>query len=375
MKKTLTIISTYPQFGSKNIGDQLITNKLIELIQKLGDYNIQIIWRAAPWNEVKDIILSSDHIFFACLAIRPNMHSREYPYLEKVINSGVPFSVISAGTDLPVHSRTKAEGSTVFDNFTPETKNILQEINNKAITATTRGYLTQELCNRLDLKRFLFSGDIAFYNQNHSKEKFTKGKTIEKIIISDPHYPKIFMDSFKSLHKGIKAIFPESEIIVAQHGINKDIDDFCKKNGIATKKIYETPDSGLNIYDDADLHVGFRVHAHVSALSRKKYSYLLEQDGRGCDYGITLSRKISVPSQPTPRINLSIKSIIKFILKKSRGPEGYVSTSATDQLLALIRMDANQGFEKFVGMENEISYFVKSTEESIKKSLDSIQSK
>ena len=38
---------------------------------------------------------------------------------------------------------------------------------------------------------------------------------------------------------------------------------------------------GFKIYDDCDLHLGYRVHAHIYNLSKRNISVLLEEDGRG----------------------------------------------------------------------------------------------
>ena len=38
---------------------------------------------------------------------------------------------------------------------------------------------------------------------------------------------------------------------------------------------------GFKVYDDCDLHIGFRVHAHIYNLSNRHLSILIEEDGRG----------------------------------------------------------------------------------------------
>jgi hypothetical protein len=363
VRKNVVIVSTYPEHGSKNIGDRLITNKLKELLSEIGDYSYKIVWRAAPWAEVKDIVLFADHVFFACLAIRPNMHIDEYPYLTQVAESGVPFSVISAGTDLKV-----SDFESIFKGFSEGSIRALKLVNERAVSLTTRGYLSQEFCLNMGLKNFKFSGDVAFYNRVLN-EPFISNIDIKKIVISDPHRAELYIESFVCLHAGLRNQFPRAEIVVAQHGVNNVVDTFCKNNDIKTVKIYERPDKGLEIYDNADLHVGFRVHAHVSALSRKVYSYLLEQDGRGCDYGLTLNRKISVPcyKQFSPRV--SIKGILKFIVRGSSPFHPRVSISAAQQILSIIRQDSEQGFLKFEGLENQISGFTDSLYSTVRKSL------
>lgn len=47
-------------------------------------------------------------------------------------------------------------------------------------------------------------------------------------------------------------------------------------------------DEGFKVYDDCDLHIGFRVHAHIYNLSRRNLSILLEEDARGSSLNETL---------------------------------------------------------------------------------------
>jgi hypothetical protein len=44
----------------------------------------------------------------------------------------------------------------------------------------------------------------------------------------------------------------------------------------------------IELYDEADLHVGFRVHAHLYMNSISKPSVLLNEDGRGKAVGLVL---------------------------------------------------------------------------------------
>lgn len=360
MKKKIVIVSTYPAHGSKNIGDKLITNNLISAISEYGDCDFEIIWRAEMWESVKDVVLSASHVFFACLAIRPEMHRVEYPYLKDVIESGIPFSVIAAGTALNVSSI-----SDIYNSFSSETRALLNRVNEKAVVATTRGYLSQEACHRLGLNKFVFAGDIAFYDSSKEVREFQPGRKIEKIVISDPHRSGQYLKSFGALYDGIVDVFPHADVVVAQHGINHDVNAFCESRSIKTEKIYETPDSGLDVYDDADLHVGFRVHAHVSALSRRVYSYLLEQDGRGCDYGLTINRKISVPNYPVQRPSLGLRSIAKMVVRREMPTQAFVPIGPAQQLIAMIRADKELGFQKFNGLEEQLESFNKNNRKAI----------
>ncbi|MDR5903018.1 polysaccharide pyruvyl transferase family protein [Halomonas icarae] len=364
--KNFVIVSTYPEQGSKNIGDQLITTCLKNLVSDLiPDAGFSVIWRADSWDNVKSTVLGADHVFFACLALRPNMHKNEYPYLGELVDAGIPFSVIAAGTDLPVD-----KDADIYAGFSDDSIRLLKKVNDRAAVFTTRGGVSQEFCLRIGLEKVIFSGDVAFYDQSLSEVKFEKGVECKKIVVSDPHRASCYIKPFKTLLDGLRDLFPEAEVVVAQHGVNKVIDDFCYENSIKTEKIYEDRYGGLKVYDEADLHVGFRVHAHVSALKRRKYSYLLEQDGRGCDYGSTLERKISVSNFIFPKnLAKNYKNLARLLLGRPLNYVALASVSPVHQLLAIIRHDSEDEFRKFAGLEDQILKFNRLNQGAIEKAL------
>jgi hypothetical protein len=318
------------------------------------------VFRADNWADVKEIVMQADHVFFACLAIRKNLADVEYPWLAKVIERKIPFSVIAAGTDLPINSNKD-----IYSNISVSSLKLLQNVNLSALAFTTRGQLSQNFCALQGLNNATFNGDIAFYDKKYSNLTFEKNKPIKKIIISDPHRPASYFDSMKVLIAGLKTIFPNAHIVIAQHNISKEVELFCDSNGFENMRIYEDKHSGLDIYDTADLHVGYRVHGHVSALKRRKYSYLLEQDGRGCDYGLTIKSKVSIPNYLSAYTSTSrYKRLLGKILYK------YIETPAASvspayQMLAMIKADASDGFSRFLRLENQIEEFNSLTEATI----------
>lgn len=362
--KKVVIVSTYPEHGTKNIGDDLITTCLTQIIQDLCEAEIQVIWRADSWDQVKDRVLSSHHVFFACLAIRPKMHVLEYPYMEKIILSDVPFSVIAAGTSLSMTG-----GGDLFGGFSKEALSLLHRSNQAAAVFTTRGWGTQEFCQRHGLNNAVFNGDVAFYDKKKKGRRFEKGKEIERIIISDPHMGEIYLSSLNLLHDNISSLFPDAHIRIAQHGVNESVTRFCKEKGVECLEIYKDRHNGLSVYENIDLHVGYRVHGHVCALKNRAYSYLLEQDGRGFDYGVTLDQKLSIPNYVFLKPLRTIKNSAKLLLGKPLTQEPVASRKAADEMSALIKKDLSDGFSKFVGLENQIESFNEQTFKSVEKAL------
>lgn len=352
MKKYL-IVSTYPEHGSKNIGDHLISHSTINAIKHLkgDDVTIDSVWRAAAWNDVKEKVESADAVIFAGFAIRRNMGTVEYPFLQDVMKLDIPIGVMSSGTSLNLVKNK----SGIYSQISEQTRAMLSALTKKALFFTTRGYLTQEFCQGSGFES-QFSGDIAFFDKRFENRIFESGREIRKIAISDPHHAAVFLRPFKLLLERVRSIFPKAEISLVLHGVNPDVEAYCKSAGVKVEPIYENRSSGLDIYDEYDLHVGFRVHAHVSALVRRKYSYLLEQDGRGFDYGLTLERKISVSSFVHQEDVGIVDKLVGIATNRNRA-RLYVDNGAVDSMAAILKQDARNGFRKFLRLEDQIEEF------------------
>ena len=98
----------------------------------------------------------------------------------------------------------------------------------------------------------------------------------------------LFPDAKKicSFHRGVGAT--DSYTAQADERRNRKTETIAKDHGFEILDLAFSPDK-LSVYDDCDLHVGYRVHGHLYFLSRRKPSLLLEEDGRG----YSLSRSLN----------------------------------------------------------------------------------
>lgn len=79
---------------------------------------------------------------------------------------------------------------------------------------------------------------------------------------------------------------------------------------------------GFSIYDDCDIHIGFRVHAHIYNLSIMGYSILIEEDSRGYAVNETF-QLMPIPARifisgheiPNPYMLSQIDNYINYLFK------------------------------------------------------------
>lgn len=129
----------------------------------------------------------------------------------------------------------------------------------------------------VDIKRNVYKKEKWIYN---------------KICISDPAYPENFPLALRMIEI-IKQSYKQANIIFLFHRGHTEDQYTDRKTAIKYQQFYEKVNlmvktfdisynsEGFKLYDDCDLHVGFRVHAHIYNLSRGNQSLLVEEDGRG----------------------------------------------------------------------------------------------
>jgi len=345
--KKIAVITTYPENGTQNIGDQLITDSLISILKKQQpNSEVMSFWREESYTNIKEKIESASAVVFACLAIRPNFAKEEYPYIEDVIESGIPIYIISSGTSLDV------SGITDLDSYLNDrSKEVLRKLDDKAVHFGIRGALSYKFLKNMGLKNIQHTGDVAFYSESYLGKKFEKPKKVNNIVISDPHRAIAYRKSFLELIKQLKTNFPLAELTVALHGKNEVIESLCLKEGIRFSSIYRDKKAGLEIYDNADLHIGYRVHAHVSTLKRRKISYLLEQDGRGCDYGLSLPVKLTVPNYQRLLSEVDYNFVFDLVRYKSKQLLKQAPITDVKIMMSLLMLDYEIGFSKFTNLD------------------------
>jgi hypothetical protein len=348
------VISTFPEHGSRNIGDLLISKATeAALLATVPGCSIRQFYRGDAWDRIAPDITALDHVVFACLAVREAaMFDRLYPYAEQIQASGIPYTILSAGTELAVE-RSSVSPWAGSDADRKRLLSLLQGAQGVA----TRGVLTQAFLRSLGAE-CQFLGDIAFYGPEYDGVPFQIGRPIRRILISDPHYWPDFYRALMALHDGLKRRFPEATIQVVLHG-KSGLQKQLASTGIETIPLFQADVEALDLYGEADLHVGFRVHGHVSALKRRVYSYLLEQDGRGADYGAALQASVAVPcflAGHGRRAKLR-RLANRLRLKMGRVEKGADLPSPVFRILAMIDADLAAGFQRFSGLDQQIDRF------------------
>ena len=361
----ISIISTYPASGSKNIGDKLIEESTINLLKEvLSVSEFKTIWREEI-EENLEIINQSSLVVYACLAIRDEMFPKVYNLPKDLSKIKPPMLAIASGTKLNPKEIERCELGYEAQ-YDQNTINTLHKLSSKMLGISCRGELTYAVLRKLGLKNISMTGDIAFLDSRFDNFNFDYKNQVNKIAVSTPHNPKFYKEHFHFFLASLRKEFPQAEIYVLLHGITDWIDqEAIEKLNCTIKKLYEYEEvDALDIYSEMDAHIGYRVHAHVSALKRRIPSYLFAIDGRGIDYGKTLltgttvkAWQLDVSRKPNKASTL-VKSLIKEKLLKRRSGENTLSVkpnfNAIDYLINLLKRDLEENMVRFIGFEKSI---------------------
>lgn len=182
--------------------------------------------------------------------------------------------------------------------FTDKTKELLKRLEKDAHSLSCRDYYSCRVLHANAFANITFTGCPAWYDVKYldkvDAKEFHK-ENIKKICVSDPAVSQN-IGQLKLLIQYLHKTFHQAEISVVFH--REENDSNYQKTEQELKALYgdkvncyniSYSAEGFSIYDDCDLHVGFRVHAHIYNLSHRNLSVLIEEDGRGAGVNEALS--------------------------------------------------------------------------------------
>ena len=275
--------------AKKNSGDFLITDSAIKLLEEIRPDRIIIKYPA--WKlvgENLDIFNNSKAVLIlGGPGYRIDSYPKVYPLANNLNKLQIPIIPIGLGTiyrnsDLP--------------NIKSTPKNLLfvQKLREN-IENGCRGPNSKLLLETLGISNVNLIGCPAFHCGNSPKDAaFFKPETINNIAFSLPAKLERFIEVEKILDQLLSKV-PDSKLTLFLHrgGEIKDEysmpDDFkiselakslCSKYKTKLENISYSS-RGFDKYLKADLHLGYRVHAHIFCISHLRPSYLINEDGRG----------------------------------------------------------------------------------------------
>ncbi len=128
--------------------------------------------------------------------------------------------------------------------------------------------------------RVLMTGDPAWYDLAHLDDPIHRPSAIGSLAFTPPANP-LYFDQAVRLARALAAAFPSAKGSVVHHrGVQRPFTRLADDLGWQDVDITGSAE-GFERFDAVDLHVGYRVHAHLYAISHGIPSYLIAEDSRG----------------------------------------------------------------------------------------------
>lgn len=300
----------------KNWGDFLIKYRAKQWIKAFHP-DIELIgyrsWEPIS-KHLKAINRSKALILCGGPAIFPNIYPGVIPLTKNLDKITVPIFLLGVGWyGLPFGDATDHKQF----KFTTASIRFLHKVHSNGQPSSCRDYLTQEIFERNGFPA-LMTGGPAWYNPDYQNKPF-KPPRIKTLAFSFPEKVQWYRQAI-DIVKMLKELLPGVRIICTFHR-GHDKKHASSRRAAGLKTSYKTLvkilgsenvvdlayylDKGLELYQNCQLHIGYRVHGHISFLSQQKPSFLLEVDGRGRGFSESvmpgiwagLSRKDKRPAQ------------------------------------------------------------------------------
>lgn len=281
----------------KNAGDFLIEKRALELIRYvLPDAQISRMLR----NEIRE---NADRINACdCAVIGGGPVYQEdlsgYLPLDVCINEIKPPVMIMGGGWYGVSGASSAVRSYHFEE---KTKQFLGKVYESDWGLSCRDPQTVSVLKNAGFEDSRMTGCPAWYNLPFVENtEIRNSGEIRTIAVSDP--ARLWnLEGAVSVTEYLRSRFPDAKIkFVFHRGMKHDrytsekTEKACmacaeklEKSGVEILDISSGAE-GFSVYDDCDLHVGYRVHAHIYNISIRHRSILIEEDGRGAGVNAAL---------------------------------------------------------------------------------------
>lgn len=368
--------------GSKNnAGDYLIKYRAIELLNRLRpdrkiiDYDG---WVKLDQKKLEVINKSKTLILMGGPAIQENMFPGIYPLVDDLNEIKVPICMMGLGWKSLKGDWTSSQNY----RLSKSTLLLLTRIRKDNLNNSVRDYHTANILRRNGLEKTLMTGCPATYDQNFFNVQIDDTKKIKKIGFSlgvSFLISKEMNRQMKEIILGLRNNFNSSKLEVVFHHsttenflrthnstkkhLNGHLDfiKWLKSQDLSYIDISGSAEKLINYYKSCDLHVGYRVHAHIFMNSISKPSILIAEDGRG-----KALRNVIGGAVVDGYSNAS-EGIIAKILRKLRISSGMVvDKRISEEVLGMLDYEFSNGLPEISSARGKINNNFKVMEKFVK---------
>lgn len=270
----------------RNAGDHLIGERARALLRAFVDPEVINIDRKAIGPEHYDVFNKARAVVLCGgPAYQREMYPKIYPLERQRI--APPIVPLGLGWKSPA-----AKDPRTFV-FQPAAAEFIQGIHSSIPASSARDPLTVEVLAHAGVENAWMTGCPAWYDLSTFEDPYVFREDVRRLILS---MPAIMQPGVAELTQWLDRRFPRAERVLSfHHGIVPEKSPKGRERGRAFIRFAsEAKRRGWKIvglagslpklqalYESSDLHIGYRVHAHLFCLSRRISSILINEDSRG----------------------------------------------------------------------------------------------
>ena len=343
--------------GKNNAGDYLIKERAKALLNKyrpdrelididgyrcLSDDQLEVI------NNAEALLLTGGP------ALHKNMYPGVYQLRSDLDEIKVPITSLGIGW----HSGKGHWADTHDYELSEESLILIDRIKRDGLPMSVRDYHTQNVLFNKGVANVVMTGCPALYTDKDGSER--KNESINKVAfslgVSFKNSPLMFRQMQEVLLELIERYGKEKVEVVFHHGlvrgggsvegVTKRLSEAQSKylswlglEGVSYVDISGSAENLIDYYKGVDVHVGYRVHAHIYMSSINKPSVLISEDGRG----MGLERVIGGMILPG-FINVSENKIVERLYRTGLPVDAFkpVNNIATD-IINMLNVELTSG--------------------------------
>lgn len=368
--------------AKKNVGDFLITNRALALLNHIGpdfEYIVKPHWEFL--DNIDFVNKSEGIIILGGPGFQMNMFPGVYKLFSDLSKIKVPIYTLGTGWKGKPGDKTTEK----LYHFLKPSVELINKINETSAGISCRDYQTVNVLKNNAFNNVTMTGCPVWYDIPSIGKEFLPPKKISKIVYT-PAQDELFSDQSIEVLKFIINRFKDSKIIVSFHrGIGEvdkytDLNDANNTQKIATvakklgAEIVDVSYSAekLNFYDECDLHIGYRVHAHIYFLSKRLPSILLHEDGRGNGVSDAL-KSPGIDGYKIPKLHSLLFSMFNhnYYLSKIYSKIGMkLNKNIINELDQTLKVIESTNYSSFIKTSKFIDEHYKVMEKFIKKMIN-----
>jgi hypothetical protein len=325
MRKDYYVLLT----GSKNnAGDFLIKYRAKQLLSHFrSDREFVDLDRWQPFGnkELELVNNSKALILTGGPSLQFSMRPKVYPMVDNLNDIKVPIILMGIG----YKDQNGTWENTSKYALSEETLELLKRIENSGYASGVRDYHTLNVLLNKGFKNFIMSGCPALYDIGLIDAPIADKVEINKVAFSlGVSYldNNALFDSMTAVIASLKEYFREKDfIVIFHHKINRDhptqerMIKWLEFMNISYQDISGSEDGLIKVYSGSDIHIGYRVHAHIFMSGISRPSILLNEDGRGKALSSFIGG-IDLDCYKLPESTPMNKLLMKFNLKDKMVP-------------------------------------------------------